>query len=699
MAGHISLLLIVASFCLLASPAVAFGAGEVPDSSPWDGYVWRHGDIEKVLTILPVSFISKYAFTKMQARQVYFGNWLRDYSQLLDTKLLNLVHESVLRGIVSVLGFMEFGLATGEFDVTMDRLDVYRHEHHIDNPFGYGTDLPDKDASLIDGRLRGPVKDEELEIDPSTGMKNYIANAGHGWDTAAEYIKRQLQLCIEHGRFGDQNEAFIHLGAALHTLEDFAAHSNYTELVLRELGVDSVFPFVGDECRVRVPGTDKRVPPITTGTFGALDILHSLLGEADDKAAVLNQGVVDEDLRGTTDFNVLNNKLSAGGMAFDKIFTVLKMTVGVLAALSSEGSKILSQIDAIEATAEDACNSPAKYDPSDQSTPMPDLWKTIEPAFKLHDDVKKWLLENDDLFKVPVLSEAVENISNCMNALVYKFLAVLIEPSLQEVRNAAKAASVAASEAGKQSDIFRDGSKDSNPSHSDIAKDHFSNLLNQPAGLVATVITNWTTRMVVQCWDDKDQSADDMINRILSILHHPAFTQGKNEPQTYMFHAVETWWNAHSDTQRDDLRFKLSKESAKNYYDHHDHTIQASDFLGSNKLRYPRGFDFLGSRPELLAHPDISLAGKTKELILDVSSKLNEAGQAVVDGTVEVIHVVGDAADVLVDNVGAGFDAAEREIENGAETVGQSLADAGSWVGDTAEDVVGTIGNAMPWNW
>ena len=94
MTGYTSTLLLLTCLCLFAAPAFAFGAGEVPDSSPWDGYVWRHGDIEKILTVLPVSFGTKYAFTKMQARQVYFGNWLRDYSQLLDTMLLSKVHES-----------------------------------------------------------------------------------------------------------------------------------------------------------------------------------------------------------------------------------------------------------------------------------------------------------------------------------------------------------------------------------------------------------------------------------------------------------------------------------------------------------------------------------------------------------------------------------------------------------------------------
>ena len=392
-------------------------------------------------------------------------------------------------------------------------------------------------------------------------------------------------------------------------------------------------------------------------------------------------------------------KLTPGGMAFDQIFTVLKLAVGALGALSTKGSEILKQINAVEAVASDAANNPNKYNPSDKSEPMPDLWRTIEPVFRLHDDIQKWLMENEDMFKLPGISEAVENIGNYMNALVYKFLAVLLEPALQDTRNAVKGAQDAAQDFGKQSNIWADSSTDSNPSHSDIAKDHFSNLLNQPAGLVATVITNWTTRMVVRCWSDKTQDADDMINHILTILHHPAFAHTKNDPQRYMFQAVETWWTAHSDAQRNELRQKLGKEHAKQYFDHHDHTIRASDFRGPNKQRYQQGFVFEGSRPELVARPDDGLLANTKELILDVSNKLNEAGQAVIDGTVEVINVVGDTANDVVDTVGDGLNAAGREIERGAETVENALLDAGNWVGDTAGDVADTIGRAMPWNW
>jgi hypothetical protein len=47
--------------------------------------------------------------------------------------------------------------------------------HNIipNNPKGYGEG---EDPRKYDRRLHGPVDPRELEIDPRTGMKNYIAN-------------------------------------------------------------------------------------------------------------------------------------------------------------------------------------------------------------------------------------------------------------------------------------------------------------------------------------------------------------------------------------------------------------------------------------------------------------------------------------------------------------------------------------------
>lgn len=101
-----TILLLLLLCLLLAHPVAAFGAGEVPSGSEFKGLVWRHGDLIELLKYLPTSFKTNYRFTTIQRKQVYFGNWLRDFSQVIDTTCLEAVPEPVLRAIVSVMGFV-----------------------------------------------------------------------------------------------------------------------------------------------------------------------------------------------------------------------------------------------------------------------------------------------------------------------------------------------------------------------------------------------------------------------------------------------------------------------------------------------------------------------------------------------------------------------------------------------------------------
>lgn len=130
-------------------------------------------------------------------------------------------------------------------------------------------------------------------------MKNHIAvQDSLGIETSASFVRQRLRQCIADGRLARtgglgskeaRTNAFRQLGATLHTLEDFAAHSNYTELALMKLGEGAIFPCVGDACRMTIaengstPGA--KVPPLVTGTFGTLDLVVTLIGMLDDKAA------------------------------------------------------------------------------------------------------------------------------------------------------------------------------------------------------------------------------------------------------------------------------------------------------------------------------------------------------------------------------------------------------------------------------
>ena len=248
-----------------------------------EGLNWRHGDIEDTLLNLLMSRAAGgKKFGKLDVKRVYFGNWLRDYSQAVDVGTVKYVSAEAIRIILWVLGFMSFGYGTKEFEVTTERLGCYRPEEHIDNPKDYADN---EDARQYDRRLRGPVDERrELAINPQTGLKNYIASENMGIATSAGLVRnlfgRSIMLGQQFARTNnkvDLYEALRLLGTGCHCLEDFSAHSNYTELALIELGEQGVFPHVGRRTQTNLPGARHPVFPIVTGTFGGVDFLHSVM--------------------------------------------------------------------------------------------------------------------------------------------------------------------------------------------------------------------------------------------------------------------------------------------------------------------------------------------------------------------------------------------------------------------------------------
>lgn len=163
-------------------------------------------------------------FDKLSVSRVYFGNWLRDYSQAIDVGTVKAVSAEAIRLLLCILGFLTFGYGSREFEVTADRLGCYRPEDHIDNPKNYADNV---DARDYDRRLRGPVDEgTELAIDPETGMKNYIANENIGIMSSAEHVRKLFSKCIRLGRsYKETNdktelyEALRLMGTGLHCLE------------------------------------------------------------------------------------------------------------------------------------------------------------------------------------------------------------------------------------------------------------------------------------------------------------------------------------------------------------------------------------------------------------------------------------------------------------------------------------------------
>lgn len=277
-----------------------------------------HGGIElKALTDASL-------FNPKEVLQIYYGNWLRDYSQVLvgatvrvteeaKNKLENkdpkyhilqflkqnadkVSHEGWVK-LMEILAAKEFVFEAEEKNIgftrkakdyvdkfrtkygklTKDILGVYRPEEHIDNPkklqdeseypIGFNYEYPKGVANkrtLYHGELTA-----SLRIDNDLKTKKYIHFDFENRPSAATYLKEQIELSVSYGQ---NKDGFRYLGAALHVLEDYFAHTNYIELALIKAGNKKVYPWVEG-----MKGKDYTTIPIVTGVFLTDDTLASVL--------------------------------------------------------------------------------------------------------------------------------------------------------------------------------------------------------------------------------------------------------------------------------------------------------------------------------------------------------------------------------------------------------------------------------------
>ncbi|KAF2093381.1 Het-C-domain-containing protein, partial [Rhizodiscina lignyota] len=551
---------------LYARPAHAFGAGNIPDTARVEGQNWRHGDIEDTLLGLLMSARASKKFSKMDVKRVYFGNWLRDYSQAVDVGTVKYVSAEAIRLLLWVLGFMSFGYGAREFEVTRDRLGCYRPEEHIDNPKDYADNL---DARQYDRRLRGPVDERrELSIDERTGLKHYIATEDIGITTSAGMVRnlygRCIQLGREHNRTGNKDalyEALRLLGTANHCLEDYSAHSNYTELALIELGEREVFPHVGRRTQVQVRGARGPIWPIVTGTFGGVDFLHSVMGEFSDKAT---QSEVSE-LEGTINEAQINQNNTS---LLKELLSQLPS--GLFGGEDQAGKADELQANAAAAQMQNMHISPKQ--PEEWTEMLANVSKQIYPILEFHDNIMGSITETIE--KIPILPDLLESLENQVNIFVFSLLAPFVVPIIKQVKNelATGSSEIIQSSRDKQLIVFNDDSC-TDPTHSMLSKDHFSNVLNEPAGKVASQVLKWVVPQIVQCWDDERVDPNRTIQRIIQgVFHHPALRQygddGASDGRQLMFRVVEGWWREMPDQERDDLRRKLSREGVERGENH-----------------------------------------------------------------------------------------------------------------------------------
>ncbi|KAK8216371.1 heterokaryon incompatibility protein Het-C-domain-containing protein [Phyllosticta capitalensis] len=592
---HLSLFVVFIVLFCLARPSLQFGAGNIASISSIEGVNWRHGDIEDMLK--KVACLKGHKWTSMMIKRVYFGNFLRDYSQAVDVGTLKGVQADTIRILVWILAFMSFGYATKEFEVTHERLGVYRPEEHIDNPRDYADN---EDARKYDSRLRGPVSPEELAIDPNTGMKNYIANEHGGWATSVGYVKHSFTRAIHYGRMythgtggskgreEDLCEALRCLGQGLHTLEDFGAHTNYTELALRELGFHNVFPHTGTATQMNIHG--KHVFPLVTGTFGAVDFLHSVLGEATDHFTQSEVDVPSEMDELTSQLNnsggATGGKRSGNGSSgadADGLISLLSKIPGT-SSLCQEAQALKATSDAqaaqnaargygqdnysgSRAQAPQFAAPPGSFggppgpgipgmDPNfDPQSVVPKIY----PILEFRDKVVRSI--SNAISKIPGLESLVEKISEKVTQFVFSLLAPIVLPLINAASKQLKAGSSTVIDAsGKHQYEPWTDPHCTDPTHSLLSKDHFANVLNEPAGQIACAILEYVAPRVIYAMDHPNTNVDEVLHDVCRVFHHPALRDNHCEAHRKMFSVVENWARSRPGGGRD-LDHILSSES------------------------------------------------------------------------------------------------------------------------------------------
>ncbi|KAF3901991.1 hypothetical protein ABW21_db0209223 [Orbilia brochopaga] len=563
---HAALLGLLCLF-LHVRPSLAFGAGNVAGVSKVEGVNWRHGDIEDtLLTILLARAAGGKKFDKLAVARVYFGNWLRDYSQAIDVGTVKAVSAEAIRLLLCVLGFMTFGYGSKEFEVTADRLGCYRPEDHIDNPKNYADNV---DARQYDRRLRGPIDERvELAIDQNTGMKNYIANESARIMTSAQHVRNLFGRCIELARgyarnknAADYHEALRLLGTGLHCLEDFLAHSNYTELALIELGERDIFPHVGSRTRMRLQGARGDVFPLVTGTFGGVDFLHSVTGEVSDK---LTQNEIEE-LEGTLQNTAKNDDSVLEGL-LDSI------PDGLFGGNKGDKKNKMHEIKSNANNSQMQNMSVSPRNPEEFTKYVQQVFAQIMPAIEFHDDLIKGISEAID--KVPILPKILEQLEDRMSIWTFSIMAPFVVPIIKQVKNELRTGSneIIESSKNEQHIVFEDD-RCTDPTHSMLSKDHFSNVLNEIAGKTASKVVAWVVPQIMQAWDDESVDVNRLMDRIINgVLHHPAQRDlGDNEAREgrrIMFRSVEEWWGQMNERQKDEYRRQLSRRGVENGENH-----------------------------------------------------------------------------------------------------------------------------------
>ena len=212
--------------------------------------------------------------------------------------------------------------------------------------------------------------------------------------------------------------------------------------------------------------------------------------------------------------------------------------------------------------------------PEEWAKQLQEVSKQIYPIMEWHDEIMQSITETIE--KIPILPDLIEQVQDEINIFVFTLLAPFILPIINQVKVelATGSSEIIKSSRDKQLIVFHDD-RSSDPTHSMLSKDHFSNILNEPAGKTASQILKWVVPQIIACWDDERIDVNRTLNRVVNgVFHHPALVNygddGAVDGRRLMFNIVRGWWDGKDDRQRAILRDQLSRDGVQQGRNHKD---------------------------------------------------------------------------------------------------------------------------------
>jgi len=187
-----------------------------------------HGGIEEIA-------LKEAGFSDKKERdEIYYGNWLRDFSQKVDPS--GGYDIKWFHIIIPILAAGKFGRKP-----TREELGRYLPSEHMDNPEGGDSaENPALSPAEHDKRVKALSKSQQAWI-AETQTKEFQKDINLRSITSGlpEYIERSkvhaMHMIERAAKLGRTPEGFAALGDGLHAVEDYFAHSNFIEVALEQL--------------------------------------------------------------------------------------------------------------------------------------------------------------------------------------------------------------------------------------------------------------------------------------------------------------------------------------------------------------------------------------------------------------------------------------------------------------------------------